>query len=51
MTAEEGRTICAICAWRENCKKRFNFESSGALRCPDYSRDVTIRDKEKKKEK
>lgn len=34
------RTICAICAWRGDCKKKFTVESSGQLNCPDYTRDV-----------
>jgi hypothetical protein len=37
------RTICAVCAWRGDCLKKFSFESSGQLRCPDYCRDLTIK--------
>ena len=33
---------CLLCAWRENCAKRFRVSDGGA-RCPDYSLDVTIR--------
>jgi len=33
---------CAICAWRENCNKRFCVPDGGS-RCPDFSRDITIR--------
>ncbi|MDY0300043.1 MAG: hypothetical protein RBQ99_00475 [Trichlorobacter sp.] len=33
---------CAICAWRETCAKRFCVTDSGR-RCPDFSRDVTIK--------
>lgn len=39
----EDRTICAVCAWRKDCQKKFKFESSGQLHCPDYSRDLTIK--------
>ena len=38
------RSICAICAWRGDCKKRFRFESSLELRCPDYTRDLTLKE-------
>ena len=34
---------CAVCAWRENCAKRFCV-SDGGTRCPDFSRDVSIKD-------
>jgi hypothetical protein len=37
------RQSCAVCAWRENCSKRFSIPDSGS-RCPDFSRDVSIRD-------
>jgi len=33
---------CVICAWRENCAKRFSVSDGGA-RCPDFSRDVSIK--------
>lgn len=33
---------CTICAWRQNCNKRFCIADNGA-RCPDFSRDVTIK--------
>ncbi len=33
---------CAVCAWRATCAKRFSVQDGGA-RCPDYSRDVTIK--------
>lgn len=37
------RQHCVICAWRETCAKRFSVADSGA-KCPDFSRDVTIKD-------
>lgn len=37
------RQFCAICAWRENCAKKFCVPDGGA-RCPDFSRDVSIKD-------
>ena len=44
------RTLCVVCAWRKDCLKRFNFEACGQLRCPDYTRDLTIKSPEEKEE-
>lgn len=33
---------CAVCAWRANCAKKFSVADGGA-RCPDFSRDVSIK--------
>jgi hypothetical protein len=41
MTIEEP-TLCVVCAWRENCQKKFAFSSSGGTKCPDYSRDLKL---------
>ncbi len=42
------KKYCSICAWRENCIKRFHvsIDSSGYVHCPDYTRDLAIKDKE-----
>lgn len=46
----EEKTVCAVCAWRENCRKKFRFQSSTQRYCPDYTRDLTIKkDNETKK--
>jgi len=37
------RQFCAICAWRENCNKKFSVPDGGA-RCPDFSRDVSLKE-------
>lgn len=34
---------CIVCAWRENCSKRFCIPDGGS-RCPDFSRDISIKD-------
>lgn len=39
------RQSCAVCAWRETCAKRFSVSDGGA-RCPDYSRDISIKDQD-----
>ncbi|MFN3741025.1 MAG: hypothetical protein ACK4TF_10235 [Thermodesulfovibrionales bacterium] len=49
--------ICAICAWRATCQKKFSV-SGRSMHCPDFVRDVTIKtessenleEKEEKKE-
>ncbi|UCD84877.1 MAG: hypothetical protein JSU92_01430 [Deltaproteobacteria bacterium] len=35
---------CVVCAWRENCQKRFTSSPDIALRCPEYARDVTLKE-------
>jgi len=48
-----GRQHCVVCAWRENCSKKFCVPDGGA-RCPDFTRDVTIKsvpDTEQEKER
>lgn len=42
------RRVCSICAWRENCQKRFivSVDSHFNVHCPDYTRDVRISDSE-----
>lgn len=41
MTME--KKLCAVCAWRRNCKKKFS-SSSGALFCSDFTKDLSIKD-------
>ncbi|MBI4826949.1 MAG: hypothetical protein HY807_11120 [Nitrospirae bacterium] len=36
--------ICAVCAWRADCKKKFSI-SGKDMRCPDFSRDISIKEK------
>lgn len=40
-------SICAVCAWRETCVKRFSFDGQ---HCLEYTRDVTLRPKPEKEE-
>jgi len=42
---EEPVGICAICAWRATCQKKF-FISRKDIRCPDFVRDLSIKDEE-----
>ena len=45
---ETEKKYCVICAWRENCQKRFSVvtDASGNVRCQDYSRDLSIKEKD-----
>jgi hypothetical protein len=42
------KKYCVICAWRANCQKRYSVstDASGNVHCPDYSRDLSIKDKD-----
>lgn len=42
------RSLCPICAWRGDCKKQFN-KGSG-IHCPDFSRDLTVKNKDLEEE-
>jgi len=37
------RSLCAICAWRGDCNKKF-MQGSGVY-CPDYTKDLAIRER------
>ena len=48
MTTGSDKRICVICAWRENCTKRYRVKSNALfdVNCPDYTRDIKLRDKD-----
>lgn len=37
------KAICSICAWRENCHKKFSV-SGKDIRCADFVKDMSIHD-------
>jgi len=37
------RTICVICAWRATCNKKFSMDGSTTTRCPEFTKDVTLK--------
>ncbi len=41
--------VCALCAWRAHCQKKFLL-SGKDIRCPDFVRDVSIKDQQEEKE-
>ncbi len=42
--------ICAVCAWRSTCQKKFSI-SGRSIRCTDFVKDLTIKEKTEKEEK
>lgn len=41
--------ICAVCAWRADCQKKFSV-SGRDMRCPDFVRDKFLPGNEEEKE-
>ncbi len=40
---DQTKMICSICAWRENCQKKFSV-SGKDIRCADFVKDMSIHD-------
>jgi hypothetical protein len=40
---DQARTLCSVCAWRKDCKKKFSFEQGGSVKCQDFSQDLTLK--------
>jgi hypothetical protein len=40
-------SLCIICAWKKDCQKKFLRSKDVTLRCPDFTKDVSIKDREK----
>ncbi len=50
MKEEKLVEICAVCAWRATCRKKFSI-SGKDIRCPDFVRDLSIKaEKQTRKE-
>jgi hypothetical protein len=47
---EGERTVCVMCAWRGGCNKKFSMGSASTIRCPEYTRDLTLPDPDKEQE-
>jgi len=43
---ETERTLCVVCAWRKDCQKKFLKSQDVTLKCPDFSRDLSIKNGE-----
>ncbi|MEE9912720.1 MAG: cytidylate kinase-like family protein [Deltaproteobacteria bacterium] len=48
MSTGSDKRICVICAWRENCTKRYRVKTNALfdVNCPDYTRDIKLKDKD-----
>jgi hypothetical protein len=46
MAEPRGAALCLVCAWRENCQKKYSVQASPSMRCPDFERDLTIKSEE-----
>jgi len=48
MSTGSDKRICVICAWRENCTKRYRVKANALfdVNCPDYTRDIKLKDKD-----
>ena len=40
-------SLCIVCAWRKDCQKRFLKRQDIEFRCPDFTKDMSIKDTEK----
>ncbi len=41
-------TICAVCAWRADCNKKFSYAQGGPIKCAEFTRDAACkRDEER----
>ncbi len=38
------KELCIICAWRATCQKQFSMKAG--QKCPDYCKDMTLREPE-----
>ena len=41
MTEEKSVLLCLVCAWRENCQKKYSMKPT--QRCPDFERDLRLK--------
>lgn len=48
---QEELVLCARCAWREFCVKKFSFDNTKPIKCPDFSLDLELVKREKKGDK
>ena len=44
-----GTNICAVCAWRETCNKKFSM-SGKDTNCSDFVKDVSIKENKEKED-
>ncbi|MFN4131829.1 MAG: hypothetical protein ACK4GE_01985 [Caldimicrobium sp.] len=47
-SSQEEIILCARCAWREFCTKKFSMDNTKPFRCPDFSLDIVLLSKGKR---
>jgi len=43
--------LCLVCAWREFCQKKFQISRQSGKTCPDFTRDLSIKEDNNLEEK
>jgi hypothetical protein len=36
-------TLCVVCAWRQDCQKKYMLKQGLTTRCAEFTRDLTIK--------
>lgn len=39
---DENVILCAVCAWRGVCNKKYNVSGIEIFNCSDFTRDITL---------
>jgi hypothetical protein len=37
------KTVCVVCAWRQDCQKKFLRSQDLSSRCPEFTKDLSIK--------
>lgn len=35
-------TMCAVCAWRVDCKKKYSYQQGSVIKCAEFTRDLAL---------
>ncbi|MBS1238458.1 MAG: hypothetical protein H6R39_118 [Deltaproteobacteria bacterium] len=38
------KTFCVVCAWKKDCQKKFLRNQDTSSKCPDFTKDISIKD-------
>jgi hypothetical protein len=41
-------TMCSVCAWRADCKKKFNYAQGSPVKCAEFTRDAACKTDEER---
>jgi len=42
--------LCVVCAWREFCQKKFQISRQTGKNCPDFVRDLSLKENQESQE-